>query len=310
MRITLSLAGIHMTIVFLGRTREVAHVYDHFFKGFITQSDRTDALLKVGFLPDSVSGGPFDTRKTYPVSQMPVPSRLPNHEVARWLKEIGETPEDLPFGKETLCTLVQNGLLLYSPETAGGRIYLLRDGLGNFRSLYSLFRLYLAQALGETGGCFLHAAAMVREGRGYLFLGDSGAGKSTLSRLCNDYQIFSDDGPIVHHRNGVHTVYPSPFHQQDSLMGLDEQVVGISAPIARLCFLVKDKGIFLEEIPRDRAFSMILTRHIHFFHHLSSSARVKLFDFFSSACHNIALNYFHFSKEKDVCLFLAQINGG
>jgi len=310
MKRTLSLAGTHITIGFQGQTKAVAHVYNYFFRGFITKEDRTDAFLKVSFLPDSISGGPFNTRNQDSSFQAPVLSHVPQHETVEWLKETGENSQHLLLDNEILCTICLNGLLLYSPETSNGQIYILKDRLGRFRSLYFLFWLYFALVLGETGGCFLHAAAMVREGRGYLFLGDSGAGKSTLSRLCNDYQIFSDDGPIVHHRNGVHTVYPSPFHQQDSLTGLGEEVVGVSVPIARLCFLVKDKGIFLEEIPRKRAFSMILTRHIHFFHHLSNSARLKLFDLFFGACNNIALNYFHFSKEKDVCLFLAQINGG
>jgi len=310
MRITLNLTGTNITIAFLGQTKEVAHVYHYFFNGFITKEERTDALLNVSFLSDSISEGPFDIRNQDPTAQAPLLSHIPNHEAVEWLKAIGETSEHLSFSKETICTLFLNGLLLYSPETAKGRIYILRDGLGNFRSLYFLFWLYFAQVLGEKGGCFLHAAALVKEGRGHLFLGDSGSGKSTLSRLCNEYQIFSDDGPIVHSWNGLYRVCPSPFHQQDSLNGLKEEAITLSAPITRFYFLVKDKEIFLEEIPRKKAFSMILTRHVHFFQRLSTSAKLKLFDLFSGACDNIPLYYFHFSKEKNICSYLTQIDGG
>jgi len=309
-RITLNLAGTHITVAFQGKTKAVAHVYDYFFEGFITKEEQTDAYLKVSFLPDSIRRGPFNKRNQDPTSHAPVLSPVSNPEVLQWLKEIGEVSPHLPFSKTTLCTLFLNGLLVYSPETASGQIYILRDGLADFRSLYFLFWLYFAEVLGEMGNCFLHAAALVKDEMGYLFLGDSGAGKSTISRLCSDYQIFSDDGPIIGSWNGGYRVFPSPFHQQDSLNGLKDAAITSGVPIVSFCFLVKDEEIFFEKIPKKKAFSMILTRHIHFFHRLSAQTKLKLFDLFSGACDNILLHYFHFSKGKNVGSYLTRMNGG
>ena len=310
MRITLNLAGTHITVAFQGQTKAIAHVYDYFFEGFITREERTDAHLKVSFLPDSIRRGPFNKRNQDPTSHAPVLSPVSNPEVVEWLKEIGEVSPHLPFNKETVCTRFLNGLLVYSPGTASGQIYILRDGLADFRSLYFLFWLYFAHLLGEMGCCFLHAAALVKGEKGYLFLGDSGSGKSTVSRLCSDYQVFSDDGPIISSQNGVYRVHPSPFHQQDSLKGIEDEVISLGVQIVRFYFLVKDEEIFLEGISRKKAFSILLTRHIHFFQSLSTSTKLKLFDLFSGACDNISLYYFHFSKENNIGLYLTQIDGG
>lgn len=304
MRITLNLAGTHITVAFQGQTKAIAHVYDYFFEGFITREERTDAHLKVSFLPDSIRRGPFNKRNQDPTSHAPVLSPVSNPEVVEWLKEIGEVSPHLPFNKETVCTRFLNGLLVYSPGTASGQIYILRDGLADFRSLYFLFWLYFAHLLGEMGCCFLHAAALVKGEKGYLFLGDSGSGKSTVSRLCSDYQVFSDDGPIISSQNGVYRVHPSPFHQQDSLKGIEDEVISLGVQIVRFYFLVKDEEIFLEGISRKKAFSILLTRHIHFFQSLSTSTKLKLFDLFSGACDNISLYYFHFSKENNIGSYL------
>ena len=309
MKITLNLASTVITIDFHGQTKDVASVYQQLFKEFISE-EQAGAFVEVSFLPDSINRRLFDARSQYPTPETPVLCHVPKQEVFEWLSEIGEIPGSASFSKDTICALFLNGLLFYRPDTSRGHLYILRDGLGNFRSLYFLFWLYFAQVLGETGGCFLHAAALAKDERGSLFIGDSGAGKSTLSFLCSDYQIFSDDGPIIVSQNGGYCVYPSPFHQQDSLNGLEDKEFASGVPIVRLCFLVKDDATFIEKIPKKEAFFMIMTRHIHFFDHLSISAKRKLFDLFWGACNNIIPYYFHFSKGRNVCSYLTQFNGG
>jgi hypothetical protein len=74
-------------------------------------------------------------------------------------------------------------------------------------TLDSLLRVMLSLALPPARGLLVHAASVVRGGRGYLFPGVSGAGKTTLSRLSADATLLSDelsivtmpaDGPVVH----------------------------------------------------------------------------------------------------------------
>jgi len=309
-KITIHLGGIPITIAFLGRTGKVADVYRHIFRGFIREKAQADRLLQVSFISDSTCGKPFCTLNQDPTPQVPAFIHVPNLKAAGWLKETGEDSNGLIFSDETLCTRFLNGLLMYSPESASGRIYIFKDHLADFRSLYRLFWLYLAQVLGEAGGCFLHAAALVRRQKGYLFLGDSGSGKSTLSRLCREYQIFSDDGPVIGSRKGGYRVFPSPFHQQDSLNGLDDAAISLGVPIVSCCFLVQDEKIFFEKIPKKEAFSLIMNRYIHYFHCLSTSARRKLFDLFFRLCDNKSLYYFHFSKKDTIGSYLTRMNGG
>jgi hypothetical protein len=42
-------------------------------------------------------------------------------------------------------------------------------------------------------GRLVHAAGVIREGRGFLFVGHSGAGKSTIARLSADHHVLNDE---------------------------------------------------------------------------------------------------------------------
>jgi len=69
--------------------------------------------------------------------------------------------------------------------------------------------------LGRCNGLLLHAAAVVRDGVGYVLAGRSGAGKSTLSGLCHDqgWEILNDDRVIVHpDAQGKWQVSGTPWH--------------------------------------------------------------------------------------------------
>jgi hypothetical protein len=77
------------------------------------------------------------------------------------------------------------------------------DALMNGRSvrvfeqlLYQAYHSAAASSGGE--GVLLHAAAIVRNGAGYAFVGTSGAGKSTLARLCAEHTVLNDEIALVH----------------------------------------------------------------------------------------------------------------
>jgi hypothetical protein len=160
--------------------------------------------------------------------------------------------------------------------------------------------MYLAQVLGERKGCFIHSAALVRDEKGYIFLGESGAGKSSLARMCGGSKVFSDDSPVLCRRNGEYLVFPSPYRQVDPSQGLDKDMIGLSARVEGFYFLSKDNRTYLENISKREAISLIINRHILFFQYLSARARSHLFDLFFDACDRIPSYNLHFCLDKDV----------
>lgn len=68
--------------------------------------------------------------------------------------------------------------------------------------------------LARCGGVLLHAALVVKDGRGCLLAGRSGVGKSTLSGLCAaaGWTVYSDDRAIVFQRGGQWRAAGTPWH--------------------------------------------------------------------------------------------------
>jgi hypothetical protein len=79
---------------------------------------------------------------------------------------------------------------------------------------YPLDQLLLMYVLAQKGGIILHAAGMVVNEKGCLFLGRSGAGKSTLVRLCSgrdDFDFLSDDRIVVRKLGDGYKAYGTPW---------------------------------------------------------------------------------------------------
>ena len=77
----------------------------------------------------------------------------------------------------------------------------------------------------------MHASVIVKDGYGYLFLGQSGAGKSTHSRMwlenINGSRLLNDDNPIVRiFENGDVCVYGSPWSGKTHCYVNDSRKVG------------------------------------------------------------------------------------
>jgi hypothetical protein len=297
MELTVNLAGTNVTISFLDQAKKAAPWCSHLFRGFVQPGKSGGPQIDVCILKSSNNRSPIREKAGSPIFER----LLPTDDVAAWLREVPGYTEDFPISEKTISSFCLGGLLLYNPDTAAGRMYLLKQGPRRFQPLYRLFWMYFAQVLGERGSCFIHAAALAKGEEGYLFMGDSGAGKSTFVKLCPEYQVLSDDGPIITSRDGEYQVYPSPYYQMDFERGLDQEVLQMSARIRVLYFLIKDEQPFLERVSKKEAFSMILKRYIHFFPYLSAQAKSALFDLFFEACNELPMYYLHFSM-KPGCL--------
>jgi hypothetical protein len=71
---------------------------------------------------------------------------------------------------------------------------------GNFHplSMFPTDQILLARVLADRQACYLHAAGMVLDGKGLLFVGHSTAGKSTMVKLLRgEGEILCDDRMIV-----------------------------------------------------------------------------------------------------------------
>ena len=296
MEMTVSLAGIDITMTFLDRVKEAIPLCNLFFRDFHGSDQRGDAEIKITILNIENNGLSVQTTDRNSSFERLLPTR----EVEVWLKKFPEYMNDFPISERTICSLCPEGLLLFNPDTTAGRIYIFKQVIDCFHSLYRLLWIYFAQVLGEKGGCFVHAAALVKNKEGYLLMGDSGAGKSTIARLCPKCCVFSDDGPIFFRQNGEYRVYPSPFHQMDPVKGLDKKIIQMNARVKGVYFLIKDKQAFLRNISKKRAFSMILKRYIHFFPYLSAQAKLAIFDLFFEVCNKFPIYDLHFRRDQDV----------
>lgn len=294
MKLKVNLAGTKITISFTGSAEKAVPLCKRYLQSFLCQHRIDDAEIKVSVLDGKGYGFPVWSTTRDPVFEQ----ILSTPEVAAWLKELPEYEQDFPISENTISSFCLNGLLFFNPDTASGRLYLLNPGAECFKPLYRLFWIYFAQVLGERGGCFIHGVALVKDQKGYLFMGESGAGKTTLAELCNGYTLFSDDSPIFYRRGVRYHVFPSPYRQLDLLRGPEEHIAGMSAEVREFYFLVKDNKFFFERISNKEAVSRIVNRYIHYFLYLSTQAKSSIFSTIYEACKRLPAYNFHFCLDR------------
>jgi hypothetical protein len=94
-------------------------------------------------------------------------------------------------------------VVFFNNNHTSGDIYSPEEELsfqGDLQSLsfFPTDQIWLARVLADRQGCYLHAAGMILNGQGLLFVGHSGAGKSTIATILqNEGEILCDDRMIV-----------------------------------------------------------------------------------------------------------------
>jgi hypothetical protein len=138
-------------------------------------------------------------------------------------------------------------------------------------SFDTFLRILLSLHLVRTGGLLLHAASILREGSGYLFVGRSGAGKSTIARRAGPGgAVSSDEISLVRPSGDGYQVYGTPFWGE--LAGSGEN---IAAPLAQICVLEQSGENRLEPLDRAEALRRIL-QCVLFFARDAENARAVL----------------------------------
>jgi len=116
----------------------------------------------------------------------------------------------------------------------------------------------------EFDGIYLHASAVLLDGRVYLFSGDPGAGKSTHSRLWQrafgeKAVVINDDKPALRMKNGVWYAYGTPWCGKD---GIQKNLHG---PVAGICFLKQEKENKIRRLSSAEAITKIYRQTLHWF---------------------------------------------
>ncbi len=296
MKLVIKVANITVRMTFFGHAKRAVPLCREYFRGFLFPAEIADAELKVSIL--EASNG-FSLMRGNE-GEANFEQQLKSREVFAWLSKFPDYKEDIPETEDTIASSCLDGLLLFDPDTAAGHIYLLNEGPECFRPLHRLLWMYLAQVLGERKACFIHSVALVKDGKGFLFLGDSGAGKSALARATDGVIVFSDDSPILSRQNGEYQVFSSPYHQMDPSKGLSKEAIRRSARVEGLFFLFKDKQLYLDKVSREESVSRIIKRYILFFPYLSGQAKSALFDLVLELCHRLTIHNLHFCLDQDV----------
>ena len=127
----------------------------------------------------------------------------------------------------------------------------LRFAVDNATMLLFAFRTVAQKTL------LFHASVIVREGKGFLFLGHSGTGKSTHSRMWletfDDAELLNDDNPVVRLLpDGSVRVYGSPWSGKTPCYKQQE------APVGALVQLEQASENTIERLRMSQAYPFLL----------------------------------------------------
>lgn len=113
-------------------------------------------------------------------------------------------------------------------------------------------------------GFYLHASAVVLDGKAYLFSGHCGAGKSTHTRLWQqvfgpDARVINDDKPALRRIDGKWIVYGTPWCGKDGINQNEK------APLAGICYLKKAQKNEIHRLTKREAMERVLAQTIRRF---------------------------------------------
>jgi hypothetical protein len=112
-------------------------------------------------------------------------------------------------------------------------------------------------------GFMLHASAIVRDGKAYLFTAPSGGGKSTHTALWQrvfgeeQVTILNDDKPALRYVDGCWYAYGTPWS------GREDKSVPMRAPVSAILVMEKSKDNRIEPMDETEALIHFLRETVH-----------------------------------------------
>jgi hypothetical protein len=152
----------------------------------------------------------------------------------------------------------------------------------------SMMRIILSFRFLDRDGLLLHASGLIREGKGYLFVGQSGAGKSTVARCSADLAtVLSDDLVLTYLTKTGGRICGTPFVGEYAAAG-----VNLSAPLVGIYFLHQaSHNRVVRVTPRDALRPLL--RSVMYFGQEKASNQAVL-DLALSFCEQIPCYNLHF----------------
>ena len=171
----------------------------------------------------------------------------------------------------------------YVTEVEGSADIIIRTDLYNRekyhpqidRELFAYFesgRQFCAYLI-QFDGFYLHASAVVKDGKAYLFSGPCGAGKSTHTRLWQEAfgeeaRVINDDKPALRRIDGKWYAYGTPWCGKD---GINRNEM---APLVGVCFLKQAPENKMRSLSKLEAMQRILGQTIYKFDEASQLDRL------------------------------------
>jgi hypothetical protein len=158
-----------------------------------------------------------------------------------------------------------------------------------------LITYLVSQLLALNNGMLLHAAAVVKDKKAFLFLGIAGSGKSTIAALSRRYTVLGDDVIIIRRRGKSYYALPTPWRQQPFIKFRK----GRNAKIAAIFFIKKFKEVRFSPLASEAALANMLASHIHFLSFTEGVFLRKVFSTASGLVKAVPAYEMEFGKESD-----------
>jgi hypothetical protein len=131
-----------------------------------------------------------------------------------------------------------------------------------------------SQMIAMNRGLLLHATAVLKGKKAFLFFGPSGGGKSTVAALSRDHEVIGDDVVAARKCGAAFYAFSTPWRQS----GFVRTHTRAKGKVRAVFFLKKSKRIRFEPLSKEEALARIVSRHIHFFTYTEMPLAGKVFD--------------------------------
>lgn len=152
-----------------------------------------------------------------------------------------------------------------------------------------------SQLFALNGGMLLHATAVIKDKKAFIFLGVGGAGKSTIANLSKRYKVLGDDIIAVRKKGGHYYAFSTPWKQAPFIKP-DRHKKG---RIWAIFFIKKSNRISFKSLQPEHALMRMLSSHIHFLVYTKRPLTEKIFFTAADFTKRIPAYEMEFEKTRD-----------